>query len=277
MIRTTSVAVTVVVVIGIAAGTPAIGSAGATPAATTVSPQVLDHHEENATGNGSVAPGERLHAVVGARGAELDGELERRTFEVKLDHARTENATAAVVQSQFTSIQQRHRQLARQKQMLERAKKNGSIRPGKYQARITVLAVQVQTVTRLADTGEARATELPPGVRERKGISTDAFRRLRADAAALSGPEVAAIARSMAGPGVGQFSHGPSARGPGSGSSGGNASESARGQPGGPGVPGPAGNATASSNQTKESGYEPGPTSSPGNNNKRNDTTENKP
>jgi hypothetical protein len=158
----------------------------------------------NATdGNATVSPGERLSGVVGVQGAELEGEVERRAFGLQVARAASEDARAAVVAERVADLRERVGSLEQRTEALAAARANGSLSEGAYRARVAELAAQSRTVEALANrTGEV-ASGLPAEALEARGVDTAALAELRQSARNLTGPEVAALARSVAGPGVG--------------------------------------------------------------------------
>lgn len=161
--------------------------------------------EANQTGNATdIPPGARLSAVLNVQEAELEGEVETRAFGIKVARAATQNATASVVAEELTRIETRLQSLEREKQALSEARENGSIGEGQYQAKMAAIAAQTATVKRLANQSAATAEGLPVDLLESKGVNTTAIRTLADRADELAGPDVAAIARSIAGPSIGQ-------------------------------------------------------------------------
>lgn len=184
-IRTIAVAVVLVVSV---AGAPL---AGATPAAN-------DAQESD-----EIAPGERLSGVVGVQGAELEGELDKRTFGIAVAKAATEEARADVVAGQVHDVEERLDELEERKAELEEQRESGEISQGKYEAEVARIAAEAETAERLADASAEEAGELPAELLADRGINAEAIQTLKDDANELSGQEVAEIARSIAGNDVG--------------------------------------------------------------------------
>lgn len=155
---------------------------------------------ENAS---DVAPGERLSGAVGVQSAEFEGEMERRTFGIRVAKAPSNESKADVVKTQLNSIEARLAALEQQKADLEEARENGNISEGRYRAEIAKLAAQTETVKQLADDSEEQANGLPADLLMEKEINVSAIQTLKYHAGNLSGPEVAEIARSIAGDNVG--------------------------------------------------------------------------
>lgn len=160
--------------------------------------------DERSVGNATVVPGAQLAGVVGVQGAELDGDVQSRTYELRVAQANTDAAKAAVVAEQLTDTRQRLAELEQRKGSLDRARANGSITAGEYRAKVARLHAETRTVERLVGQTNETAKRLPAAALERKGVDAAAIRTLSERANELSGPEVAAIARAVAGPGVGE-------------------------------------------------------------------------
>lgn len=167
--------------------------------------------------NESVAPGERLAGVVGVQDAEIDGEIEERTFGHRVAAAASDEARASVVADEITDTEERLAALEQRRAGLEQARDNGSISEGRYRAEIARVAAETRTVRRMANASEDAAAGIPADVLEANGVNPDAIRALRDRAGNLSGPEVAEIARSIAGENPGAPAAddaGPGDRGP---------------------------------------------------------------
>ncbi|PSP31848.1 hypothetical protein BRC64_08595 [Halobacteriales archaeon QH_10_67_22] len=154
--------------------------------------------------NGSMAPGERLAGTVGVERAAVEGEMERRTFGQRVAAARTNDSRAAVVGDQTARMQERLDELRAERRSIVRARENGSISEGQYRARVAQVHAEQRALERVAGETEAVARDLPADRLEANGVNVSALRTLRADAANLTGPEVAAIARNVSGPAAGR-------------------------------------------------------------------------
>lgn len=191
------VLVAALVVAPVAAAAPSDGPAATYEAQDTETPT------PEADSNASVQPGERLSGVVSVQQAELEGEVAERTYGVQVAQAATEDAEADVVAEQLADVEQRIESLEQRKQTLEDARENGSLSEGEYRAEIATVAVELATATELANASERTAESLPAALLSEKGINVTAIQTLKNDAENLSGPEVAAIAQSIAGADVG--------------------------------------------------------------------------
>lgn len=190
-------ALTLGLVVAALLAVPVVGAAAA-------GGDVVAQTNETNSSNASVSPGERLSGVVGVQGAELEGEVDRRAFGLKVARAASDDARAQVVGEQLGDIEQRLQNLTAQKEALDEARENGSISQGEYAAKVSELAARGQTASDLANDTNETAGELPREVLEANGVNVSAIQQLRDDASELTGPEVAAIARSIAGPNVGE-------------------------------------------------------------------------
>ncbi|WP_135535053.1 hypothetical protein [Halostella pelagica] len=152
--------------------------------------------------NDSVAPGERLAGVVGVQAAEIDGEMEERTFQLRVSGAGSNTARAAVVTGRITDIETRLEELEERRSELRKARANGSITEGEYRARTAQIVAEARTVERMANASENARTDDTIDVLDQNG--GDAVQSLRTRAKDLSGGEAADMARSIAGENAGK-------------------------------------------------------------------------
>ncbi|MDS0297412.1 hypothetical protein NDI76_01485 [Halogeometricum sp. S1BR25-6] len=156
--------------------------------------------DSESTDNESVRSGELLSGVLAVQDAEIDGELETRAFGIRVAQAATDEAKADVVAERLESNRVRLDELERRKARLETARENGSMSRGQYEARIAGLTVETATVKELTNRSANASEGIPSELLERRGVNASAIHTLATRAADLTGPEVAEIARSIAGP-----------------------------------------------------------------------------
>ena len=149
--------------------------------------------------NGEIAPGERLSGVVGVQAAEFEGEIERNAFRIGLEQADDNATRASHIAAKLNESGTRLTELDERKAELQEQRENGNITEGQYRARMARLAAEAETVRRQLNQSNATAAELPEQTLRENGVNTTAIRTLRMNASELSGPEVAEIARSIAG------------------------------------------------------------------------------
>lgn len=159
---------------------------------------------ENDTAEPSAAPGALLVGAVGVQGAEFEGEMERRTFGISIARANSDAAQADVVKESLEISERRLTELEQRKEQLDRARETGSIENGTYHARMAVLVAQTRNVQSRLNASEKATAGLPTAVLERNGINASAIQTLKRNASELTGPEVAAIAKRIAGPDIGR-------------------------------------------------------------------------
>jgi hypothetical protein len=200
----TVVAVVVLVVLGtLSFPVVAVGSAGsAAPTAATGWEQA--EPTAGQSGNGTdTAPGTRLAGAVGVHGAELGGEIESRSLDHQLNRSASTDSKAAVLARQTNQSRSRLATLRSELTRLDAAYENGTVSEHEYRVRTAQLSAQAVSVQRVTGRASATAAELPDGALERNGVNVTELRSLRSAAGALTGPERAAVARSVAGPAVG--------------------------------------------------------------------------
>ena len=171
----------------------------------------------NTTERNATAPGAQLAGIVGVQQTEVTGDLDNRSFGIRIANADSDEERAAIIAERQAETSQQVATETERLADLRAARDGGTITTSEYRARVAIVASQAATAERTADQLNRTARELPPAVRERNGINVTAIDRLRTDARNLSGPETAAIARSIGGttarnPLAG--TRGPSDRGP---------------------------------------------------------------
>ncbi|WP_232700406.1 hypothetical protein [Halobacterium wangiae] len=233
--RATVLLVAVLVVVGagapLAAGSPAESSAASTTA-TTFDVQEDDNNEsENET-----APGARLAGVVNVQGAEVAGEVAERSFGLRVAAAKSNASKASVVAEESEALETRLAELRERKQDLLDARQDGDISQSRFRGEMAQLATEISTVERLSNRTAETARGLPADALASKNVDTAALGRLQEDAGKLTGPEMAAIARDIAGP--------PANRSTGRPGNGGGPSTGTPGAGNGPTADGPATNTT---------------------------------
>lgn len=183
-----------------------VGMAVPAGGAATVAPGTGDHaaQEETPTetneSSAPPAPGAQFAGVVAVHAAEVEGEVDGRAFGIRVARANSNDSKAGVVADKFGDLEQRLAALAERKRALAEARENGSISEARYRAEVAALAARTAAVERQINQTEAATHDLPRGLLESKGVNATAIERLRNDSQHLAGPEVAAIARSVAGP-----------------------------------------------------------------------------
>lgn len=178
----------------------AVPAAGSAPAAGGVAGQE-DTSNGPATSDG---PGARLAGVVAVQGAEVEGEIADRTFGVRIARANSNGSKAAVVADTVADLEARLGAIEARRRALEEAREDGNLSRARYAAEVAALAARSVSVNRRLDHTAAVARGLPDDALAEKGVDVSAIQALRTRSADLTGPEVAEIARSIAGPGVGR-------------------------------------------------------------------------
>ncbi|MES3516250.1 MAG: hypothetical protein PPP58_01160 [Natronomonas sp.] len=168
---------------------------GAVPLGAALQDDAEDAEED-------IQPGEQLSGVVGVQEAEIDGEIEDRAFGIKLAQAASDDARADVVAEQLQRNEQRIEELEERQEQLRQQREAGEITEGTYRAEIARNAAEVQNLKRTTNRGADAAASFPDKLEER-GIDTERIQTLQQRADELTGPEVAEIARGIAGDRVG--------------------------------------------------------------------------
>jgi hypothetical protein len=161
---------------------------------------------ENGTG---VAPGERMSGVVGVGEAEMSASHQQRAFGLQIAQAQTEAAQADAVADRLTDVEQRLDTLEQRRAELEAQHEAGEISDGRYRAEIARIAAQTETLRSLGNQSSQVAQGLPTDLLEQRNVSTERIQQISARASNLTGPEVAEIARGIAGNSIGIVRGGP--------------------------------------------------------------------
>jgi hypothetical protein len=192
MRTTAAVALSIALVVATVGAVPLVGVAQTTDASTPTTAS---------GGNAStLAPGEQFAGVVGVQAAEVEGEVETRRFEKRVQRASNATERAAIVADATNETGARLAELRERRERLRRAHENGTLSDGQYRARLARLAAEIRTTERVATrTADVTAT-LPDGALRANGVNRTAVETLRKNASGLDGPEVAEAARSVGGP-----------------------------------------------------------------------------
>lgn len=201
------VAIVLVVVFTVLAGV-ALPVIGAQAAVSTTSLDGEPTRGQTTTPDGpenetaEEAPGTRLAGSVGVQAAELGGELETRSLDQQLNRSDSNASKARVIARQATRSQARLTALRTERRQLEMARENGSISENEYRVRAAHLSARAVAIERVSNRTTQSASRLPPETLRQNGVNVTSLETLRSGADRLTGPEISAIARSLAGPGA---------------------------------------------------------------------------
>ncbi len=157
-----------------------------------------DAAEENRT-----SPGERLSGVVGVQGAEIDAEVDSRAFDRRVGLDRTDEERADAIAERLDRNAERLDEIERRQAELRERRAAGEITEGEFRSRMARLAAETAAIDRTTNRSAAAAEEVPREQLEARGVDANRIGDLRTRANDLSGPEVAGMAREIAGPNVG--------------------------------------------------------------------------
>lgn len=195
--------VTLLVALAVLVGGLAPAVAVAQPSQTATDDATIQAQtDENATATD--APGATLAGVIGTQKAEIQGEVEQRAFGHQVAAAATNQSRAQVLAHTQERLQERLDGLQERHQALERARDNGNISDARYRAEVTQVAAKTATVRHMANNTERVAIAMPADTLEANGVNVTAIQVLRTQAQHMSGPEVMAIAHSVAGTDMGE-------------------------------------------------------------------------
>ncbi|MFB6197944.1 MAG: hypothetical protein ABEI52_06710, partial [Halobacteriaceae archaeon] len=152
------------------------------------------------TNTTNFSQGERLAGVIQMQEANISGEFNQRTFQVRLRQARTAEAKAAIIANKTETLRNRLQELRNLRRTLIQARRNGSISTGEFVASMASLSARIDSLQEMSNSTVDAARRLPEQVLRSHGINVTAIKAIRQNAHQLKGPQVAAIARTIAGP-----------------------------------------------------------------------------
>lgn len=176
-----------------------------TPGETVETNETPDGPEGNETDSETVTtgPGAHLSGFVGAHQAELRGDVSERAFGLSIGAAASNSSKAAIIDNRTAHLEARLQELQNESATLETAYENDQISNGTYQAQSTRLTARINSLERMINQTSVEGAGLPADVRNAHGINMTRLAELQAAAGNATGPEMAAIARSIAGPKAG--------------------------------------------------------------------------
>lgn len=194
--------------LGILVGSTAAMATSAQPAADVID-QDFQFQENNITANETepanetIGPGARLSGIIGAQQAELRGAVSERAFGLSVAAAVSNGSKARLIENQTDHLEARLHELENESATLEEAYQNGTVSNGTYQARSTTLTAHINALERRINQTSVEGQRLPATVRAAHGVNMTRLAELRMAAGNATGPEMASIARSIAGPSTG--------------------------------------------------------------------------
>lgn len=157
-----------------------------------------------ATNDSALGAGDRLQGIVGIQNAEVQAEIETRRFGIDYNQADSNASKGQVVAQEVTNLESELADLNDRKEDLRRGLDNGTISRADYRVELAILNVKAKQLQHRANLTQGAATQLPATVLENQGVDTQAIQQIRTNAANLTGPEVADLARSIAGNNAGR-------------------------------------------------------------------------
>lgn len=204
-----------------------------------------DENESGTNRSADIRPGERFSGVVGVQREEFEGDMDARGFGVRLAEAETAEERADVIAEQLDRNERRLGAASNRQNELRERHAAGELSEGVYTARTAREAARVGAVNATIERSAEAADSIPDQVRDDRGIHGERIGTLRDTAGALSGPEVAEMAREIGGNRTGAPMGPPHSERPGAGP---------------PGDDAPSGNESApSGNESAPSGDGSGP------------------
>ncbi len=162
-------------------------------------------NETEDTNETGVSPGARLAGVIGVQAAEIDGAVSERAFGLSVAAAVSNGSKARVISNQTAHMEARLAELRNESAELEAADDNGSIRNGTYHAQAATLSARINALEGMVNRTIEESERLPPAVRAAHGVNRTRLSQLHAATGNATGQEIAAIARTIAGPHAGRM------------------------------------------------------------------------
>ena len=158
--------------------------------------------EATETTDNETPPGAMLAGSIGVHEAEMKGAIEHRAFGIQIRNA-TNESKAQVLNLTQERLHDRQTSLEERKDRLDTARDNGTISESQYRAQVAVIAAESAQVQTMANSTERTAQGLPAETLEANGVNVTAIHQIRERSQQMTGPEVAEIARQIAGNNVG--------------------------------------------------------------------------
>ena len=150
------------------------------PGAAAAQPDGACAPPDTATGSdGKVEPGQQLAGVLGEQQSAVEGEIDDRGFEARLDDATSDRERAKVIAAELKAIVERLVTLEETCEKLTSRLDADEIGEGTYRTRMGLLDARVDTVSCRLNRTEAAAAELPSDLRDEYGINETAFETVR--------------------------------------------------------------------------------------------------
>jgi len=162
-----------------------------------------DEASTAANNSSDLSAGQQLSAVVGVGEAEVESEVEERSFGLQLRNASTDEERAAVLGNKSGDLRENLHAVREEMDELRQARENGTISESEYRAEVAPLAARAAALERQVNATANASEGLPADLLEANGVNASAIAELRQNARNLSGGEVADIARSIGGPDTG--------------------------------------------------------------------------
>lgn len=153
--------------------------------------------------------GEQLSGAMSAQEAELDGELDRHAFGNAIANAESDEERAALITERKEAVREDIDTQKADHEALQDAYEAGEVTRGEYVSDLSAQGVGIDNAHAAVDDMDEAANDLPTELREEAGVNSEALNTLREEAEELTGPEVAAIATTIAGPDVSDRIGGP--------------------------------------------------------------------
>lgn len=172
-------------------------------AAEETTTQTNETTDTNETADNETPPGAMLAGSIGVHEAEMKGAIEHRSFGIQVGDAATNDSKAQVLNLTQKGLQDRQMDLEERKDRLDEARDDGTISESQYRAQVAVIAAESAQVQTMANSTERTAQGLPAETLAANGVNVTAIVQIRERAQQMTGPEVAEIARQIAGDNVG--------------------------------------------------------------------------
>ncbi len=153
----------------------------------------------NATDLADLSVGERISSIMSAQDAEVTAEFEQHTFGRAIANADSDEERAEIIAQRQAELNSSIEQDLSEKKELREAYKSGNISRAEYVSELSAQSVKAQNINESVESMKNATDGLPTEILKENGINTSALNTLRNEAAEMTGPEVAAVAQTIAG------------------------------------------------------------------------------
>lgn len=160
----------------------------------TETEQTTDEEE-----NEDIPVGHQLSGFIAMQSEALDGELDKRAFENRVDNAESDTEKSDEIGKEVEKTKEEMKEINEKRAELREQRKAGEISQVEFRVKMAELDQRATNAEKKVEAVEEKTKGLPVEKLEANGVNADAILELRSSASELSGPQVSEIAKSIAG------------------------------------------------------------------------------